>query len=317
MTNNQRRRLMSLSCPECESFNIQKRGYNKARTKQRLECQDCGSWSSVDFLDGKVSFFSSPIAPKIILFDIETHVKKAWLFRHGDQYVQPSSFERTENTMICWSAKYLGSDEVLGDCQTSREAKNKDHSRITKSLWKILSDADITISHNGVSFDLPMINTFFVRERLGLPNKFRNIDTCMIARKTFRFESNKLDLLCKELGLKSGKMETTIDLWKECFDGEQKSLDYMYEYNQMDSKILEDLYNVFLPYIPKFPNMGVWGDVSEPVCPYCHGVNFKHKGYFYTPNGKFESFRCECQAIFRSKENLLFKDARKNQMITG
>jgi len=254
-------------------------------------------------------------APKILIFDIETHLKNAKLFRHGKQYVNASSFSDYDS-MICWSAKWVGDNEVFGDVQTSTEAVERDNSRVTKSLWDALSSADLTVSHNGINFDLPMVNTFFIENRLGLPNFFRNIDTCSIARKNFKFESNSLDHICKRLGINDGKMDTSIELWEKCYVGEKESLSYMFEYNQMDVTVLEDLYNVFLPYIPSFPNLGVWGDVTQAKCPYCGSTNFEEKGYKYTPSGKFNSYRCECQALFRSKENLLSKEFKKLQMVT-
>jgi hypothetical protein len=60
---------------------------------------------------------------------------------------------------------------------------------------------------------------------------------------------------------------------------------------------------------------GVWSDVVVPVCPYCGGTNFKDNGHWYTPNGKFNSYRCECQALFRSKENLLSKRKKAVNLI--
>lgn len=304
---------MTVKCPECSSEDIQQRGFNGNRTKKRIECQECGSWSSLPIEMFYVE--KSKNAPKILLFDIETHLKSAMLFRHGKQYVNASSF-KDYDTMICWSAKWIGDTEVFGDVQTSKEANNRDHKRITKSLWEMLSEADFTISHNGINFDIPMVNTFFVEERLGMPNLFRNIDTCQIARKNFKFESNAMDYLCKRLGLNDGKIKTDISLWEGCYEGNQESLDYMFNYNKMDSVVLEDLYNVFIPYVQNFPNMGIWGDVNESKCPYCGGTNFHEKGFKYTPQGKFISYRCECQALFRSKNNLLSKEFRKLQFVT-
>jgi rRNA maturation protein Nop10 len=250
-----------------------------------------------------------------LIFDIETHLKRAKLFRHGKQYVSASSFEDYD-TMICWSAKWLGDTEVFGDVQTPLEAVTRDHSRISKSLWNAMSQAQFTISHNGDHFDLPMVRTFFVEGRLGLPGFFRSIDTCQIARQNFKFESNAMDYLCKRLGLNDGKIATSIDLWNGCYEGDKKSLDYMFNYNKMDSVVLEDLYNVLIPYVPNFPNLGIWGDVNEAKCPYCGGNHFHNIGYKFTPNGKFNSYRCECQAIFRSKQNLLSRRLKALQFAT-
>lgn len=302
-----------IKCPECGSEAVQQRGYNRDRTKKRIECQSCFSWSSLP-----IEFFEETSGEKvfknILVFDIETMVKKAFLFRSGKQYVNAESFIDYD-TMICWSAKVLGGSEMFKDCLTPQEAKDKNHSRITKSLWNLMKNYDVTVSHNGINFDIPMIKTFFLKENLGLPNRFRNIDTCAIARSQFRFQSNKLDYICKELGLNDGKTKTDFDLWKKCYEGDVDSLNDMQMYNLNDILILEDLLNVFKPYIPSFPNVAVYGDVEESQCPYCGGTKFKDNGFWFTPNGKFHSFRCECKAIFRSKENLLSKAKKKVQMI--
>ena len=239
------------------------------------------------------------------------------LFRHGKQYVSASSF-KDYDSMICWSAKWLGDNKVFGDVQTPEEARNRDHSRITRSMHKAMSQANFYVTHNGINFDIPMLQTFFVEERLGLPGFARNIDTCQIARKNFSFESNAMDYLCKRLGLNDGKIKTDITLWEGCYAGNQDSLDYMFNYNKMDSVVLEDLYNLFIPYVPNFPNMGIWGDVKVAKCPYCGGTDFHlQPGEFkYTPNGKFNSYRCKCQAIFRSKENLLSTRIKKLQFVS-
>jgi len=315
---------MTLKCPTCGSEKVQQRGYNESGTHKRLECQEGhrqGRWFMIplEFIDNTTTatlpILSSKNAPKILLFDIETHLKKAFLFRPGEQYVSASSFD-DKDSIICWSAKWLGDTEVFGDAQTPSEAINRDNSRVTKSLWNELSKANFTISHNGVKFDLKMMNTFFVEERLGLPAHFRNIDTYQIAKNNFKFPSNSLDSICKQLGLNTGKIKTSIELWNECYKGNPEALENMYTYNQQDVLILEDLFNVFLPYVPTYPNMGIWGDVNVSKCPYCGSTDFEQKGYWYTPQGKFNSYRCECQAIFRSKENLLSTRFKKLQFVT-
>lgn len=306
------RRIDLINCKECGSEHVQKRGYNNNRTKQRIECQECGSWGSVE-IEVEPSFKKEH--KNVLVFDIETMIKKAWLFRAGKQYVNAKNFIDSDK-MICWSAKVLGGSDIFGDCLTSDEAIKKDHSRIVKSLWDLMKNFDITVSHNGINFDIPMINTFFLKQSLGLPNRLRNIDTYQIAQREFRFESNSLDFICRELGLNSGKHETNQNLWIKCYDGDSESLKYMYEYNKNDVLILEDVFDVFRPYARGLPNMGVYSDMKEHHCPYCGSPNFSSKGYWFTPNGKYNSFRCECGGIFRDKENLLDKYERKIQKIS-
>ena len=109
-----------VNCFKCGSSNVQSRGYNQNRDKKRFECQEDHS-KYVDENDNDYRWFSLPIemtveksknAPKILIWDVETHIDKAWLFSHGKQYVHGTSFEN-EVSLICWSAKWLGSPETL------------------------------------------------------------------------------------------------------------------------------------------------------------------------------------------------------------
>lgn len=312
-----------IMCPKCGSDKVQARGYNQNRDKRRYECQENHEQYVND--DGNdFRWFSYPVeiekfensknAPKILIWDVETHIDKAWLFSPGKQYVSGQSFEN-EISLICWSAKWLGNPSTFGDVQTSREAKNKNDGRIVKNLWDAIAQADVTITHNGSKFDDLVMNTRWAIHRLGLPKRTIKIDTYIIAKQNLKLRSYSLDHICKAFGLNSGKMKTDIELWKSCYDGNQESLDYMFKYNLEDSNILEDAFNVLKPYAPKFPNFAVWSDVEKPLCPYCASDDFEDNGYWYTPNGKFNSYRCSCQAIFRSKENLLSKNKKKMGLI--
>ena len=94
--------------------------------------------------------------------------------------------------MICWSAKWLFSDEVIHDRLTGKESKRKDDKRITKSLWALyLDEADIVVAHNALI--LKKSNARFLYHDLGLPSPYRSVDTLKIARRNFRITSNKLD----------------------------------------------------------------------------------------------------------------------------
>ncbi len=295
-----------MNCPDCNSDFVEKRG--QRNNKQRYECQDCDRWFSGELNNTNTQ---KVVAQVPFIFDIETSIKKAFLFGSGKQYVNADSFEDTSR-MICWSGKFVGSPTIYGDCQTPEEAKNKDHRRILKSLWNQLSTISIAVTHNGVDFDNKMINYFFLKERMGLPSKYRNIDTCQLSRRIFRAESNRLDYLVRDLGLSAGKSSTSRQDWIDCYYGDSKALKKMFKYNQNDVMILEDLLNLIKPYAPNLINMGIFGDVEDSVCPYCGSQNFQENGSFYSPNGKFISYRCECQGLFRSKINLLSKNKRKS-----
>ena len=66
--------------------------------------------------------------------------------------------ERSNYVMLSWSAKWQFEDEIMNDVVTPEEALNEDDERIAKSIWKLIDEADIVISHNGKNFDHKMLN---------------------------------------------------------------------------------------------------------------------------------------------------------------
>lgn len=293
-------------CQSCDSSHLQKRGTRNG--KQRFECQDCGTWQM-----GEIEIESENEKQKkspVLIFDIETSIRHAFLFGTGDQYVKATDFE-DEPMILGWSAKYAGDSKVLSAFVTPEEAVNKNQTRVVKELWNLLSTVNISASYNGNNFDVKYMNTFFIKYRLGLPNRIRNIDPCVIARNTFRFDDNKMDTVVKYLGLDDGKHKMEREDWIRCYYGNKEALQKMEKYCRHDVEILELVLDAVKPYVPALPNMGIFGDVESPLCPSCGSSNFVSNGYQTTSFGKYNSYRCECQALFRSRKNLLSKNKRQ------
>lgn len=293
-------------CPNCGSGKVQKRGFRNNR--QRYECQEkeCSVW----FMgDEEVQNKNIPV----LYFDIETSIRQAWLFRTGDQYITADSF-KDQPFMLGYSAKWAGDSRIYSDFLTPDEAIKQDQERIVRSLWNLMSQTNITVSYNGNNFDMRHMNSFFMKYRLGLPNRIRNIDPCQIARNVLKLDSNKMDYVVKYLGLDDGKHKMEVQDWINCYYGDLKALKKMEKYCEHDVVILELITDAIKPYTSGLPNMGVYGEISEPVCPSCGSKNFKPNGFTYTSFGKYNSYRCECQTLFRSRENLLNKDKRKSIM---
>lgn len=112
--------------------------------------------------------------------------------------------------MLCWSAKWLNG-EIYSDVINSEEVINEDDKRIVQSLIKLINEADIVITHNGDSFDLPKISSRVVVNNLSPIKPYQSIDTKKIAAKQFGFSSNKLDALAGLFGIET-KMDTDFSL---------------------------------------------------------------------------------------------------------
>jgi len=198
---------------------------------------------------------------RVLLLDIETSLMIFSGFRTGKQFLSDTNIVN-DFYMISWSAKWLGSDEMFSDIITPREVKRRDDRRICKSIWKLVDEADIIISHNGISFDMKKLNTRFIANNLGLPREYKNIDTLRLARKSFSFSSNRLDYLARFLGVGEKRDGADYSLWLKCLTGDEKALSDMLEYNKNDVVILERVYNILKQGLtePRKPRIGYKGD---------------------------------------------------------
>lgn len=241
---------------------------------------------------------------KILIFDLETAPMQAYVWGRWKQNI---SLDATisEWFIICWSAKWLYSNEVMGDVLTPEEAINEDDYRITKSLYELINEADVVVAHNGNRADIPWMNTRFIIHGFNPPKPYFSIDTCLVARKQFNFSSNKLDALATYFGL-DNKIDTSFGLWKDCLKGEEDALEYMLEYNKMDVKILEEVYLKLRPWIKNHPNISNLLSSSH-TCPLCGENHLKEiKGeYYYTNVNRYKLYRCAaCGGISRGRETI-------------
>ena len=243
--------------------------------------------------------------PKILIFDLEIAPMSAWVWGRWNQNI---SLEATisEWFILCWSAKWLYSDDVISCRLTSEEALNEDDSRIVKELWKLINDADIVVAHNAKGADIKWMNTRFIMNELAPPKPYHIIDTLEVAKKNFGFSSNKLDALAGYFGIPH-KMDTNFKLWKDCRNGDEEALKYMEEYNRLDVDILEQVYIVLRPWIKNHPNCGNLLTSNIPICSICASKKLEliPDKYYYTSVGKYNLYRCkDCGSISRGRVNL-------------
>ncbi len=292
-------------CPYCSSYDTIKKSIkrNVFSKKQTYKCKESGK----RFTTNNCIVRS---IPKILVLDIETAPLECYTWGIYDQTIFPDNII-ADWFILCWSAKWLFDEKVLFDAVTCQEAINRDDKRISESIWKLLDEADIVVAQNGKDFDLKRLNTRFIINGFRPPLPYQVIDTLVVAKQLFSFSSNKLDYINKQLNLPQ-KTKTDFELWKRCVKGDKKSLLEMSEYNQNDVLILEDTFAVLRPWIRNHPNLGVYVDTIETVCPTCGHEELTWKGFYVTPCGKFRTFRCDgCGAIGRSRFNEMNKEKMK------
>ena len=249
---------------------------------------------------------------KILIFDIETSPLRAYVWSRWKQNI---FLEQTisEWFMISWSAKWLNSSEVLSECLTPEEIVKENDDRIVKDLWSLIDQADIVVAHNGKNFDVPKMNARFILAGLPPTSPYIQIDTKEVAAKQFRFSSNKLDALAGYFNI-DHKDDTDFELWVRCLNGEQEALDYMEKYNRNDVLILEKVYLKLRPWIKNHPNIGLYLEEDNMVCPTCGSKHLSEDNSFhYTSVNKYKVMRCDdCGAISRLRTTAYPKDKRNN-----
>lgn len=254
--------------------------------------------------------------PKILLLDIETTPLEAYVWQMNvwkasinDEAIISKWF------MLTWSAKWLLDSNTMSMRLTGKEVLKEDDSRIVKELWKLLDEADIVIAHNGDKFDVPNINTRFIVSGLSPTKPYQTIDTLLIARKQFGFTHNSLNALAKQFGLPL-KIDTDFSLWVRCKNGSNDALTEMETYNKRDVEVLEEVYLKLRPWIKSHPNVGLYMETEEEVCPNCGSTHLVSTGFYYTQTGKYESLRCDCGAICRRRYSVLDKDKRASLVVS-
>src|SRR5690606_12258687 len=149
-------------------------------------------------------------------------------------------------------------------------------------MHSLMEEADIIITYNGNKFDLPILNKEFILNGLTPPAPYKSVDLLKVVRRQFRFTSNKLDYVCGALGLDTKVEHKGMSLWVGCMDGDAKSWKIMERYNKRDVKILEQLYEVLLPWIPNHPSVPLYRCDESLACNTCGSHNVQRRGYHHT-----------------------------------
>jgi DNA polymerase elongation subunit (family B) len=248
--------------------------------------------------DLKVALRSFKPQAKIMFLDVETAPSLGWVWGKWEQNV--IDFHQDGYT-LSFSLKKAWTREIitkgLPDYPETWAKDHKDDSALLAELWMHMNEADIIVAHNGDKFDIPTIYTRFVELGFRPPRPAGTVDTLKIARNKFKFKSNKLDDLGRDLGIGRKMAHTGAHLWFACMNGDAKAWRLMLRYNKRDTLLLEELYYRFLPWATStHPNVN---QGNEGACIRCGSYNVKHEGYRFTNLRKKERIHClNCHAWF-------------------
>ncbi|NDB58198.1 hypothetical protein EB001_07110 [bacterium] len=171
--------------------------------------------------------------------------------------------------------------------------------KMLQSVHKLLDEADAVVHYNGSRFDIPILQKEFLLEGMPPPAPAKQIDLLQVARRQFRFVSNKLDYVSQALGLGSKTEHEGHTLWVKCMNNDRKAWKTMEEYNKNDVVLLEKVYDKFKAWIKSHPNHNAYN--ANTVCPNCGSRKLNKRGTQVSLSRVYQRFQCQgCGSWSRS-----------------
>lgn len=230
---------------------------------------------------------SKPWPIRILALDIETAPNTAYVWGLFKETVPIDRLIETGRVMS-FAYQWLGESKV-----TFHSEHTERHDQMIVAAHEVLSEADAVLTFNGESFDLPMLNREFIEYGIGPPAPYRSIDLLRVAKRRFRFTSNKMDHLAEQLGVTGKVKHSGFGLWIRCMDGEDAAWKEMEKYNRQDVKVLVDLYHAMLPWIDNHPNLGLYvPDKGTMLCTNCGSHKLQSRGVQHNRVMSYRRYQC-------------------------
>lgn len=208
---------------------------------------------------------------------------------------------------LCIGYKFDGDKSVsllkIRDYRSYRVDRTNDKAMI-QDFSKVLASADIQITHYGIKFDYPFLQTRSLIHNLPPLPEVTHIDTWRIAKFCFKFNSNRLDTISKAIPVEAGKereLKTPIapEHWVKASAGYKPSLKYIEEHCIKDIIVLENTYNALKPFAKTHPNISKFYPGKDEGCPICGSFKVQKRGFLINARNKRQRYHCqECSHWF-------------------
>jgi len=196
--------------------------------------------------------------PRVLYVDVETKPLLVYAWGTYDQNIGLDMIVE-HGSIMSWSAKFAGEDKVHYKDMRGKEKKLLNDKVLMQPLRDLMDEADIIIWQNGDKFDYGKINDRFIEHGITPPSEYKTIDTVKIARRYFKFTSNKLEHMterfCKKYKKQKHNEFPGFQLWKQCMAGNLKAWKSMESYNRLDVLSLEELFLVLSKYVKNNKNV--------------------------------------------------------------
>jgi uncharacterized protein YprB with RNaseH-like and TPR domain len=178
------------------------------------------------------------------MLDIETTPMQVYTWGLWDQNIGINQIIK-DTEMMCFGAKWQGKKKI-----TFKSVHHDGKEAMLKELHAMMEEADILVGWNSAAFDHKHIKREFLEAGMEPPSAVKDLDLMSVVKANFKFPSNKLDYVAQTLGVGAKVKHSGFDLWIGCMENNKKSWAEMKRYQIQDVQLLEDLYQVLLPWLP-------------------------------------------------------------------
>lgn len=250
-----------------------------------------------------------------LIFDIETSPEGNWTW---GRYKQNTIGNLRPNYQLSNVYTWHGTGEYhfIGQNQDPKYIPDNPYRKprriqdrwVLAQMWHLFDMAEIVVAHNGNKFDIPFVNGRMMHYHVAPPSPFASIDTLAVVKKHARFASNRLNDLGYQLLNDTKKQHYGISTWLGCMAGDLKMWEMMEAYNLQDVVLLEELYELLIPWIkrPKHlavPNANRWMEGKPVECPFpgCGGEKLWARKKRTTGAGlTYRQYQCQkCEGYFK------------------
>ncbi len=254
--------------------------------------------------------------PKILFYDIETTLLKAWVWRCGKQVIRHDQLLDEANmwNMICIT--YCWNDGKPAKALTwepDREAGdegNRTCKYMIADFDKLVAQADAVIGKNSDRFDVKHINTHrMLNLDYGVPEWVTHTDDLeKQMRRYFALPSFSLDYFSKLLGL-GGKKKMEFQDWIDIAENKPakylKAFKKMVTYGKKDVVDTRSIWNYCSKHFrPKFNAATFYG---EGCCTNCGSTNIRKNGTRYAGQTRKQQWWCKDHNGFAGYTTIAYK----------
>lgn len=224
---------------------------------------------------------------KILAYDIERIPAVSFHWTNFNVTI-PIGMTVRPGEMVSFAARWYG------------QPKN---SVVYRSVWEdgvqgmlddmhdLMDEADALLGYNSAGFDLKHVNTEMVKVGMTPPSTSLDLDLYKTVKRRFKFQSNKLDYVSKELGVGQKMAHEGWGLWEKAMAGDESARKRFRKYNEQDVHLTIDLYDRLKPWIVNHPNANLYQDIDG--CGRCGSLDLQSRGTRPSGLGVYRRYQCK------------------------